>query len=173
MNISKHLVTTAISFFTIAAIAQQKDMASCPMMQSDQHSHGVDARGDMAMGFSHEKTKHHFRLFKDGGSIDVVVKSSSNTDQVKAIRAHLQMIRGMFASGDFHLPMFIHDQVVPGQKTMVALKKQIAYSYSDLPKGARVRMRTSNPKVLGAIHKFLAFQVKDHRTGDSGKVEKP
>ncbi|HVT11118.1 MAG TPA: hypothetical protein VHE55_02535 [Fimbriimonadaceae bacterium] len=146
-------------------------MKSCPMMQGDRHAQGVDKRGDKAMGFSHEKTQHHFRLFKDGGSIDIVVKDNKDRDQVTAIRSHLKMISGMFAKGDFHLPMFIHDRVVPGQKTMEALRKQIAYSYADLPNGGRVRIRTSNAKAIAAIHNFLRFQIGDHRAGDSGKVE--
>lgn len=136
------------------------------------HSHGVDTRGDKAMGFSHDKTKHHFRLFKDGGSIDVVVKSASDKEQVAAIRTHLKMISGMFSKGDFHLPMFIHDRTVPGQMTMEALRKEISYTFGELPDGARVRIRTSNPKAIAAVHNFMRFQIADHRTGDSGKVEK-
>jgi len=173
MNTSKHLVTAVLASLAITAVGQHKDTTPCPMMQIDKHSHGVDARGDMAMGFSHEKTQHHFRLFKDGGSIEVVVKSPSDKDQIQAIRDHLKMIKGMFAGGDFHLPMFIHDRVVPGQKTMEALKKKITYSYSDLTTGARVRMQTGNPKALAAIHNFLKFQVEDHRTGDSKQIERP
>ena len=29
---------------------------------------GVNARGDQGMGFSHEKTTHHFHLLVDGGA---------------------------------------------------------------------------------------------------------
>ena len=59
------------------------------------------------------------------------------------------------------------------EETMVAMKKSISYTYSDIPEGGRVRIQTAKPKALSAIHHFLSFQVKDHRTGDSGKVEKP
>lgn len=140
---------------------------------ASQHAQGVDSRGDKAMGFSHEKTQHHFRLFSDGGSIDIVTKSPTDADQRDAIRSHLKMIAGMFAKGDFHLPMFIHDTVVPGQKTMERLKNEIAYTYSDLPHGARVRLSTRNPKAVAAIHDFMKFQIKDHRTGDTGQIENP
>jgi hypothetical protein len=83
------------------------------------------------------------------------------------------MIAGMFSQGDFHLPMFIHDRTVPGQKTMETMRTAITYSYANLSEGGRVRIQTKNTKALAAIHNFLAFQVKDHRTGDSGKLEKP
>jgi len=162
------LIATMPSIF-----AQAMDMKNCPMMQEDQHAKSVDHRGDQAMGFSHEKTQHHFRLFRDGGSIDVVVKSKGDAKQVEAIRSHLKMIAGMFSQGDFHLPMFIHDRVVPGQNTMESMRKAITYNFANLTDGGRVRIQTMNPKATQAIHDFLAFQVKDHRTGDSGKIEKP
>jgi len=168
---------TLATAFLIAAIptvfAQAMDMKSCLMMKQDQHAKAVDHRGDQAMGFSHDKTQHHFRLFSDGGSIDVVVKSKADSEQVIAIRSHLKMIAGMFSQGDFHLPMFIHDRVVPGQKTMESKRKFITYSFAILSDGGRVRIQTRNPRALTAIHEFLKFQVKDHRTGDSGKIEKP
>ncbi|HWA84361.1 MAG TPA: hypothetical protein VG820_13035 [Fimbriimonadaceae bacterium] len=168
-------VTTIVATLAFAIPFAQvcRQMKNCPMTQNGKHAQGVDTRGDKAMGFSHEKTQHHFRLFKDGGSIDIVVKDRSDRQQVQAIRSHLKMISGMFAKGDFHLPMFIHDRVVPGQKTMEARRKQISYGYADLPEGGRVRLRTSDAKALAAIHSFLRFQISDHRTGDSGKVEKP
>jgi hypothetical protein len=169
----KSLVITLFAASALAALAQHKGMESCPLMQADQHSHGVDSRGDKAMGFSHAKTQHHFRLFKNGGSIDVVVKEKGDGAQVDAVRSHLKMISGMFSHGDFHLPMFIHDRTVPGQKTMQTLRKNISYTYADLPEGGRVRIQTNSQRALGAIHDFLRFQVKDHRTGDSGKIEKP
>lgn len=186
MNLSKHFVITVTVGVSVLAVAQHKtdkpcpmmpgkqhsaDMP-CPMMQADQHAKGVDSRGDKAMGFSHTATQHHFRLFQDGGSIDVVVKDTNDKDQLAAIRSHLKMIAGMFSKGDFHMPMFIHDRTVPGQKTMESLRKQITYRFSDLSEGGRVRIQSSNPKARAAIYNFLRFQIKDHRTGDSGKVEK-
>jgi hypothetical protein len=40
-----------------------------------------------------------------------------------------------------------------------------------LPKGGEVRISTKNAAALEAVHKFLRFQVVEHRTGDSGEVE--
>jgi hypothetical protein len=37
----------------------------------EDHFVGVNARGDQGMGFSHEKTIHHFHLLADGGSIEI------------------------------------------------------------------------------------------------------
>lgn len=136
------------------------------------HVAGVDRRGDVAMGFSHEKTQHHFRLFPDGGSIDIVVKNKADHDQILAIRGHLKMITGMFSNGDFHLPMFIHSRSLPGQKTMESLKTKISYRFSELQLGGRVRIQSTDVRAIEAIHSFLKFQIKDHRTADSGQIEK-
>lgn len=172
--------TTAILLFATTALASLASAQShehmlngkpCPMMQSDAHAKGVDKRGDQAMGFSHEKTKHHFRLFADGGAIDAITNSGDDRTTAETIRSHIKMISGMFAKGDFHLPMFIHAKVVPGQKNMQALKSQISYTFQEIPNGGRVRISTSNPKALAAIHNFLRFQVTDHRTGDSKQIE--
>ena len=58
------LAVVVILTLTLAADSQQKDAPA------GQHS-GMVERGDHAMGFSHERTTHHFRLFKDGGAIEV------------------------------------------------------------------------------------------------------
>src|SRR5579871_764860 len=95
----------------------------------DDHEKGVDARGDHMMGFSHEKTTHHFLLLKDGGSIEVSVNDPADASNLEQIRAHLSHIAKMFASGDFNAPMFIHDQVPPGVPAMKRLHRQIAYKF--------------------------------------------
>jgi len=130
------------------------------------HSAGVDARGDQGMGFSHEKTTHHFLLFKDGGAIAIVPDDPGDTANRDTIRHHLAMIAGMFQQGNFSLPMFIHDTTPPGIETMKRLKNEIAYQYEATKEGAQVSIRTSSPEALKAVHNFLRFQIKDHHTGD-------
>jgi hypothetical protein len=53
------------------------------------------------MGFSHEKTTHHFHLFKNGGSIEIASNDPADTESQKAIREHLAMIATKFSKGDF------------------------------------------------------------------------
>jgi hypothetical protein len=126
----------------------------------------VDQRGDEGMGFSHVMTGHHFHLLPHGGSIEVESDSPENNASKEAIRRHMQKIAGMFAQGDFSLPMFIHDTVPPGVEVMKRLKDQIAYTAENTAKGAQVRILTRNPEALAAVHEFLRFQIKDHRTND-------
>ncbi len=136
------------------------------------HHTAVNERGDKVMGFSHEKTVHHFRLKPDGGWIEVEVKDPNDTASRDQIRTHLQHIAQKFAAGDFAAPMLIHAQTPPGISVMKQLKAAVNYQFEETQRGGRVRITTSNTKAIAAIHKFLRFQISDHRTGDSSEVEK-
>jgi hypothetical protein len=144
--------------------------AACAAAQDDRKK-GVDARGDHAMGFSHEKTTHHFRLYKDGGAIEVDANDSKDTSSRDQIRKHLAHISQMFAAGNFNAPMLIHDRVPPGAPVMERLKDQITYKVDQTEKGGSVRITTANPEAINAIHEFLRFQIKDHQTGDPTAVQ--
>ena len=143
--------------------------------QSGGHDHhaGVNERGDKVMGFSHEKTIHHFLLKADGGWIVAEVKDKADAASLEKIRTHFQHITHKFAEGDFNAPMLIHDKIPPGVPEMKELKSAIKYQFEQTELGGRVRITTSDAKALAAIHEFLRFQISDHKTGDSTKIEKP
>ena len=136
----------------------------------DHHS-AVDQRGDRVMGFSHEKTTHHFRLYRDGGAIEVTANEAADTASRDQTRMHLGHISKMFAAGNFNAPMLVHDRVPPGVPTLEKLKAEVQYRFEEIEKGGRVRLVTKNPEALEAVYEFLRFQIADHHTGDSGKVE--
>lgn len=138
-----------------------------------QHDHhrAVDARGDSVMGFSHTKTKHNFVLLTDGGAIEVRANDSSDAASVTQIRAHLLEIAELFTSGDFEKPLAIHGRLPDGAAAMKSASSAIAYRYEQVERGARVRIVAREKKNIGAVHAFLRFQIKDHRTGDSLEVK--
>jgi hypothetical protein len=140
----------------------QQSPANCDM----HHAAGVDARGDHVMGFSHEKTTHHFRLTKSGGVIEVSANDPADGESRDAIRSHLAHIAKMFAAGDFDAPMLIHDRIPPGVPTLKKRKASIRWSFEDTERGGRIVATTSDAKARRAIHDFLRFQIEDHRTGD-------
>ncbi len=137
-----------------------------------QHVDGVNERGDHAMGFSHEKTTHHFHLTAGGGAIEVTANDSHDAASQAQIRVHLSHIAKLFKEGDFSTPMFIHDEAPAGVPTMKRLKADISYTFERIEFGARVRIATANAEALEAIHEFLRYQIKDHQTGDSLEVDK-
>ena len=132
---------------------------------ADHHTQ-VNARGDHAMGFSHDKTTHHFRLLKDGGSIEIQADDQNDSESRNQIREHLKHIAAMFSAGNFDMPMFIHDRVPPGVPVMKKRKAQIQYTFEEMDAGGRVRISSRNPDAVKAIHDFLRFQITDHQTGD-------
>jgi hypothetical protein len=141
-------------------------------MAQDDHHAAVNQRGDHVMGFTHEKTTHHFRLYADGGAIQVTANDPKDTESRDQIRMHLSHIAQMFAAGDFQAPMLIHDQTPPGAATLQRLKAEVSYRFEETPNGGRVRIATKNKEALSAAHEFLRFQISDHRTGDTLGVTK-
>jgi hypothetical protein len=131
---------------------------------------GVAQRGDHVMGFSHEATTHHFRLFKDGGEIVVVANDPDDKATIEQIRIHLSHIVGMFSNGNFNAPELIHNSNPPGVATMTRLKSDIRYTVTEVDRGARIRILTSSPETTDAVHAFLLFQIIDHKTDDSPAI---
>lgn len=130
------------------------------------HQHGVEKNGDLAMGFSHEKTTHHFLLRADGGVIQVDANSAADRESRDQIQTHLGRIARMFAVGDFNAPILVHSVTPPGTAIMTKVKADIKYTFEASPQGGRVVIATGNKEALAAVHEFLKFQIKDHNTGD-------
>jgi len=182
MNAPITAAVFALALF--AGIQQEKpqdkspEKTSCPMHeqhkapQEAQHHQGVVERGDQVMGFSHEKTAHHFRLYADGGAIEANAYDEQDTASRDDIRAHFGHIATMFAAGDFSAPMLIYEQNPPGTEEMKRLRSAIEYNVENTERGARIRITTKTPEALQAAHKFLRFQIVDHQTGDSAEITK-
>ena len=136
-------------------------------------AHQLDARGQHVMGFDQQKTTHHFRLYEDGGSIEVSVKDKTDAQNLTAIRSHLPHISRMFGEGQFDAPMLVHDRKdVPGIADLARLKAQVTYTFVETPAGGRVDIVTTDKDALSAVHAFLKFQIQDHKTGDALAVKK-
>jgi hypothetical protein len=154
MNMRKQLGTALTLLLSFAALAQ------------DAHHDSVDKRGDQVMGFSHEKTTHHFRMYQDGGAIEVTANDAKDTASRDQIQMHLGHIAKMFAAGDFNAPMLVHDRTPPGVPALQRLKAEVKYEFQKTERGGTVRITTANPEALKALHEFLRFQIADHKTGD-------
>jgi|SRR3954447_3355505 hypothetical protein len=163
------MVSNMVSIFLLAALQSAPATAICPThdMHTDVRQAGVEKRGDAAMGFSHALTTHHFRLYTDGGAIEATADDAKDLESVQAIAAHLKHVIGMFSSGDFSVPMFIHGENPPGAAVMKERRDRITYALETIPGGARIRIKTQDAEALRAIHAFLRFQIADHHTGDA------
>jgi hypothetical protein len=124
------------------------------------------------MGFDQDKTVHHFHLYKNGGAIEVRTKDDKNGKETKEqVRAHLSHIATMFGNGDFDAPMLVHGtKDVPGIDVLASRRDAVTYRYVETPAGGRVDIVATDPAALAALHEFLRYQIREHRTGDAVTV---
>lgn len=114
------------------------------------------------MGVNQYTSKHIFEDLPDGGRIALERDDPADTAAIRIIRSHMRDIADAFARGDFSAPGAVHATAVPGTDVMAARRSAITYAASELPRGAEVRIRSSDPAVVSAVHAFLAFQRSEH-----------
>jgi len=123
----------------------------------------MQERGQTVMGVDQYTSAHVFEDLPDGGRIILERDSTGDTSGAATIRQHMHDIATAFRAGDFTKPFQVHAQVVPGTAVMGAQRSAIAYEVIDRPRGGEVRLRTTSPAAVAAIHEFLAFQRTGHR----------
>lgn len=153
----------AIALVIVKAKAQHQH-------ETAQHDTSLGQRGAQVMGFSQEKTTHHFELKQDGGVIEARANDLKDAATLGEIRGHFQHIAKMFAAGDFNAPMLVHAQNVPGTAAMSRLKDAIHWQMQEIPRGARISIIADNQEAVDAVHDFLRFQIENHKTGDCEMV---
>lgn len=129
---------------------------------ADSEFAALQRRGAAAMGVDQYTSAHVFEPLPDGGRI-VLRRDACDTAGVAVIRGHIRTIATRFAEGDFALPGLVHAQAVPGTDVMAARRRKIVYRADTVPGGGELRIMTTDPAALAAIHAFLAFQRRDHR----------
>jgi hypothetical protein len=161
-------------FFSLLLLAGAASLAGEGAQQASTakgQQNEMEKRGNEAMGFEQARAVHHFRLLRDGGTIQVQARDARDAETIAHVRAHLRQIAAGFARGDFSPATHAHGRVPPGVPTMRRLKDQIRYAYSPVARGGRVRISSRNAEAVGAIHEFLRFQIQAHGTGDSTAVQ--
>jgi len=122
------------------------------------------------MDFDQKTTVHHFRLARDGGSIEIEARRAADVALRDTVRMHLRTLPQEFAAGNFEKPFAVHGETPDGAPGMARLKDRIAYSFESLKHGGRVRIRASTPEALAAVHAFLRYQIREHKTGDPVEI---
>ncbi|HEY8147949.1 MAG TPA: hypothetical protein VIK51_03395 [Vicinamibacteria bacterium] len=150
----------------LASPNQADDHASCPHRPADAHGAGVDHRHDQTTGMAPDTSVHRFEITSRGGVIRLEAASVADEEGRDAARRHLEHVAQSFAAGDFSMPMFIHGQVPPGASAMTRLRDAIRYRHEPTDRGGQITIDTSNREARRAIHEFLRFQIRDHRTGE-------
>lgn len=146
------------------AAGQAKGGQQPPAAQSDSAFRALQARGHAVMGVDQYTSAHRFEMLADGGRI-VLERLEDDSAGVATIRAHMRAVAEAFGKGDFGMSAQVHAMELPGTKVLVARRAHIAYSVLDLPRGAAVRVTTTDEQALAALKAFFDFQNADHRTG--------
>jgi len=151
----------------ITAIVATLLLAASGSVQQEhaQHQHPQD-RAQQGMGFDQQRTTHRFVIEKDGGTIQVTARDSSDRTSTDQVRGHLRHIASAFANGDFSLPIFIHDTDPPGIGVMKERRSAMTFTFEEIADGGRVVIRTKDAAARDALHDFLRFQIREHHTGD-------
>ena len=139
--------------------------ASC--RTQDKAFASLQRRGETAMGVNQYTSSHVFEALPDGGRI-VLQRQTDDSAGTATIRAHMSTIAEQFRRGDFAIPGFVHAQGVPGTDVMASHGAQISYTADTLPRGAQVRITTTDTAALAAVHEFLAFQRREHHAAGHG-----
>jgi len=127
---------------------------------------GAASREEVA-GFDQEKSSCHFKLFPDGGIIEITVNDPSDVATRNAIQEQVVKIGRMLTEGNFAIPMLVGQQQPAGIVTMKRLQGDLKYAAENLTNGGRVQITTANSEALKAVHDFLRFEIQEHKTGDS------
>jgi hypothetical protein len=179
-----------VGIATAQAAAPADPMASCPMHAqhvaaaqgdaakaaassgdgSTAHGRDVDSRHD-SFGMPHTGSTHSFRLFANGGAIELRADSADDHAAIERIRKHLEEVAVQFNAADFSTPAFVHGHSPDGVAEMQRRRGEIAYRYEPLERGGRIRITTKSSAALASVHAFLRFQVTEHRTANTGMVE--
>lgn len=139
--------------------------------QSTHQQHAARQKPDgKGMGFDQTRTSHHFRLSPKGGAIEVRVRNAADRELRDQVAAHLKAIAEQFARGDFSTPFAVHAEDPAGVPALKRFSGDIVYVFAPDDRGGRVVISTGSKPALAAVHEFLRYQIREHRTGDSLKV---
>ena len=160
-----HVVPISIALAAVppGAIAQSHGVHAAT--HEDSAFRAMQMRGKMVMGVNQYTSIHRFDALPDGGRIELQ-RDRDDSAGTMTIRAHMSAIAQAFAAGDFSAPATVHLETVPGVAVMRARRGAIRYQTIDLARGAALRISTSDPEAVAAVHRFLAYQRREHRAED-------
>lgn len=126
------------------------------------HQAQVARNGALVMPFDLSRTTHVFTDTDTGGREVVTANDPADTQQIDLIRNHLKGLMPQFSSGDFSNPAAIHGDDMPGLAQLRAGYSRIEFKYEELPNGAALTYRTTDPVMVSVLHTWFVAQRSDH-----------
>lgn len=148
---------------TAATIAGMFALLAAPLaaQTAAKHRDTVERKSEHVMPFDMNRTMHMFDPKPDGG-VQTVIVHDDGTEQIALVRSHLRKEAAAFSRGDFTDPVSIHGAAMPGLAELRSGAQRIHITYATVPNGATIQYRTSDPKLIVALHRWFAAQVDEH-----------
>ena len=131
--------------------------------KADSSFKAMDHRHGDVVGADPSSLAHRFVSTASGGDV-ILDRKAGDTLTIAQIRTHLDEIAKAFSTGDFSTPMMIHEKAADGADVMTRKASVIKYEVESTAAGGTLHITTSDPEALAAIHRFIEFQVREHRT---------
>jgi uncharacterized protein (DUF305 family) len=128
----------------------------------------VARNGALVMPFDLTRTTHFFTDTETGGREVVTANDPADIQQIDLIHSHLKGLVPRFSSGDFSNPAAIHGDDMPGLAQLRAGYNRIEFIYEELPNGAALTYRTSDPVMVSVLHTWFEAQRGDHGAAHQG-----
>ncbi len=116
-----------------------------------QHAAGQHAAG-------HQPPIHRATALADGGRFEVQA-AADDAASVKLLQDHVRDFSVQLASATLTADQM---KCAPGLEALVASRKSITFSFTELPRGASLNLATSDAKAVRAIHEFIASHAAPH-----------
>jgi hypothetical protein len=158
------LVALSVAVFGVIALVVLVGDPDEPTRQDE-----IADRGALVMPFDLETTTHGFAKTDTGGVQTVRAHDDAEASQVPLIREHLAEEAEAFAAGDYDDPRAIHGDEMPGLAELQADPEAVEVEYAELPDGATITYRATDPALVDAIHRWFDAQLFDH--GDHATTE--
>jgi len=114
------------------------------------------------MPFELAKTVHIFKMTEFGGIQQVIARDPGAADQIALIRQHLQQQARRFQEGDFSDPAKLHGADMPGIRDLQSGSAHLEVSYARIPGGAEISFRTTDLRLITALHRWFGAQLSEH-----------
>jgi hypothetical protein len=97
-----------------------------------------------------------FETMPNGGIIELQ-RAPDDSAGMRLVRMRLRALVQALSQGDLASPAAGHLTSAPGARTMIERRNVIRYDYRELPRGAALRITTTDVVARKAVWEFIAF----------------
>ena len=98
-----------------------------------------------------------FETMPNGGVIELQ-RAPDDSAGMRTVRIRLRVLSQMLSQGDLTSPAYMRLTSAPGAQVMIERRAAIRYDYRELPRGAALRITTTDAVARRAIWEFIAFE---------------